>query len=280
MSVEREAFGDRERVLALAERLRWLFWLRLIAMAGIALSDVSTQLVGYTRSLGALPWIPVPLAVTYNLLFFFWLKRTRASRAPLYRVERSLHWQCYLQAMCDVAVLVLLAAVNGGIEYPLFYVLLLAVLLTGLLLPRGAVYVQANLGAALFAAMAYAEYRGWLTHQPFLAEAFQHQLYREPRAVAGICLSVTGMLNVTAFMVSNLARHLNRAEARTLRLLGGLRQQVREATGQLAVSSDGLQSGADDVTQVAGQIAATVQEIAHGASRQASQLEHLSLIHI
>jgi methyl-accepting chemotaxis protein len=272
-----EKWEEQERVRSRSDRLRWMINLRWIALAGLAASDIATQVVGYTGNADQwFPWLVIPLAVLYNLLFFLWIRRTRQSKAPLEQIERSLKWQCYLQALCDILALDLLVYSNGGVEYPLFYAPVLAVVLSGMLLPRRAAFLQANLGAAVFAVTSLAEYYGWIPHFYFLAPAYRHELYRDFRAVVAIILSLTGVLNVAAFLVSNMAGQLNQAEERIRRLLGQLRRQVKQAAGQLAQASAGLQGGAEEVNRVAGQIATTVQQIAQGAATQATQIERLS----
>ncbi len=266
-----------ERAQSQINRVRRMIFLRWFALAGVALSDMVTQLVGYTGNTAQwFPWLVVPLALLYNLAFFVWIHRTRQSHMSPDRLDRSLRWQCYLQALCDVLALNLLVYSNGGVEYPLFYAPVLAVVLSGMLLHRRGTFLQANLGAAVFALTSLAEYYGWLPHLAFLAPAYRHDLYLDFRAVVGTVLSLAGMLNVAALLVSNMSGQVNRAEERVRRLLGHLRRQVKEAAGRLAHASTGLETSATEVNQVAGQIAATVQQIAQGAAAQAAQLELLS----
>ncbi len=273
---DRDTLESRERVREQVERLRWLVALRWVAVVGIAVSDLFTQIVGYTQSDLLLPWIVAPLALGYNLTFLLWLRRIERGQAPLDRVERSLRWNLYLQALCDIVTMTLLVYLNGGIEYPLFYAPLLAVMLSGLLLPRAGVFIQANVGAALFTTMALAEYQGWIPHILFLSPEYQHNLHSDLKAALGTSLSMVGVLNVMAFLISSLGLRVRRAEARVRDLLWQLRGQVGEAVTRLAGETVSIQTAAEEVNQVAEQIAATVQQIAQGAGEQAAQLERLS----
>jgi methyl-accepting chemotaxis protein len=276
MTSDQETLEARERAHEQIERLRWLVTLRWVAVVGIAISDLLTQLVGYTRSDSLAGWLVAPLVVGYNLAFLLWLRQIkRRPQTPVARLERELRWNLYLQALCDIVVLTLMVYLNGGIEYPLYYAPLLAIILTGLVLSRTGVFIQANIGAALFAIMAVGEYQGWLPHIPYLAPRYQH-LYGDLQAALGSVLSMVGMLNVTAFLISMRSQRARRAEARTRELLRQLRGQVGAAATRLAGETVNIQTAAEEVGHVAEQIATTVQQIAQGAGEQAAQLDRLS----
>jgi methyl-accepting chemotaxis protein len=273
MTIDQEILEAQERIRGQAERLRWLIALRWVGLGGIAVMGLLTQFAGYARWL-FYGWVLAPVAFGYNALFAFWLRRVERAPWPLLQIERSLRWQGYLQALCDVVALNLLVYINGGVECPTVFMPLLAVVLSGLLLPRSGVFLQANAGAAFLAAISLAEYYGWIPHVPWLRRSFD--LYRDPRAILGVVLAMTTALNLVAYLMSSLGQRLNRAEARTRRLLGQLRRQVGQAAKRLASETVSIQSAAAEVSQVAGQIAATVQQIAQGAGQQATQLDHLS----
>lgn len=264
-----------ERLLGQMDRLRWLINLRWVAVFGIAAASVTTHVTGYTLWVVP-PWFLVPFVLVYNLAFTLWLRRARRAQWPPARTQRSLRWQGILQAICDMVAMVLLVYLDGGVEYPLFYAPLLAVMLSSLLLPRWGLFIQANLGAALFALMALGEYQGWLPHVDFLQLPYRHDLYRDSHGVGAIVLSMATMLNLTAFLMSSLGERLNQAEARSRGFLEQLRRTVIESSGQLARAVEGMQGGAQEIDHVAEQIASTVQEIARGAGQQAGQLDQLS----
>jgi methyl-accepting chemotaxis protein len=276
MTSDQESLEDRERAREQVERLRWLVTLRWVAVVGVALSDLTTQFVGYTVSDSLPGWLVAPLVLGYNLAFLLWLRQMERQPTPIARLERELRWNLYLQALCDIVVLTLMVYLNGGIEYPLHYAPLLAIMLTGLLLPRVGVFIQANVGAALFAMMAVAEYQGWIPHIFFLSPQYRHNLHGDLQAVLGTVLSMFGMLNVTAFLISSLGQRLRRAESRIRELLWQLRGQVGEVANRLAGETVSIQTAAEEVGHVAEQIATTVQQIAQGAGQQAAQLDRLS----
>jgi methyl-accepting chemotaxis protein len=149
-------------------------------------------------------------------------------------------------------------------------------MLTGLLLPRVGVFIQANVGAALFAMMAVAEYQGWIPHFAFLSPQYQQNLHGDLQAVLGTVLSIFGTLNVTAFLISNLGQRLRQVESRIRELLWQLRGQVGEVANRMAGETMSIQAAAEEVGHVAEQIATTVQQIAQGAGEQAGQLDRLS----
>lgn len=279
MSAERATWEDRDRLRGQIERLRGLINIRWVAVFGVAAASVATELVGYKLSIWP-PWSLVPGVIGYNVLFLWWLRRTgRAYQEEAYaysRLERSLRWQGYLQALCDMMAMILLVYLDGGVEYPLFYAPLLAVMLSSLILPLRGLLIQANFGAALFALMALGEYQGWVPHVIALQPPYRYGLYLDLPAVLARVLSTVVMLNVAAFLMSRLAQRMNQAEEHTRHLLGRLRRQVGAASRRLAHASQDMHQSAQEVNLVAEQIAVTVQEIAQGAGEQAGQLERLS----
>jgi methyl-accepting chemotaxis protein len=272
---EQATWQGREKVRGQIERLYWLIVLRWVGLAGVAAMGVLTQIAGYARFI-FYGWLLAPLGIGYNVLFLVWLRRTERSDSPLVRVERSLRWQGYLQAACDVLMLDLLVYLNGGVECPTIYAPLLGVMLSGLLLPRVGVFIQANLGAAILAAVVLAEYSGWIPHVPWLQPAYEQHLYRDIHAVLSAVLSMTAALNLVAYLMSSLGQRLNRTEGRIWQLLGRLRQEVGAAAAQLAQATQGIQNSAEEVNSVAEQIATTVHQIAQGAGQQAGELEKLT----
>lgn len=265
----------QQRLRTRSDRLRWMIALRWVGLAGISVAGLLPQIAGYAEYL-LLPWGLAPLALGYNLLFWWWLRWAERRPASLPRLDRILRLQGYLQALCDMVVLCLLVYLNGGVECPILPILLLPLMLSGLLLTRTGAFLQANLGAALFAFLALAEYQGWIPHIPFLRAEFQHGLYRDIRSVAGTVLAMAALMNLTAYIMSSLGYRLDRTEGYVRRLLGQLREEVKRGAGQLAQATVGLRGGAEEVTQVAEQIMATVQQIAQGTAQQAEQLEGLS----
>ena len=278
MATDREAWVE-EKVRSQIARSRWLINLRWAGLAGVALTGAATQVAGYTVLLNP-GWLVAPVALAYNALFLLWIQQIQrayqSGRSPLQRLQRSLYWETYLQALCDVVALYLVIYLNGGVECPIMYIPLLAVMLSSVILPRSGIFLQANLGAALFALMALAEFMGWIPHIRFIQQGYELGSYRQAPAVLSAVLSMFAVMNLTAYIMSSLGQQLNRAEWRIRHVLGRLRQQVREAAGQLAASAGSLRYSAEEVDQVAGQIATTVQHIAQGAGQQAGQLEHLS----
>jgi methyl-accepting chemotaxis protein len=272
---EQATWQGREKVRGQIERLYWLIVLRWVGLAGVAAMGVLTQVAGYARFV-FYGWILAPLGIGYNVLFLVWLQRTERADWPLARVERSLRWQGYLQAACDVLMLDLLVYLNGGVECPTIYAPLLGVMLSGLLLPRVGVFIQANLGAAILAAVVLAEYSGWIPHVPWLQPAYEQHLYGDIHAVLSAVLSMTAALNLVAYLMSSLGQRLNRTEGRIWQLLGRLRQEVGAAAAQLAQATQGIQNSAEEVNSVAEQIATTVHQIAQGAGQQAGELEKLT----
>jgi methyl-accepting chemotaxis protein len=111
---------------------------------------------------------------------------------------------------------------------------------------------------------------------PFLAPQYQQGLARQLPAVLGRLFSMGIMMNVIGYLCLNIIGQLDRMEIRARRILAQVREQVLSASQDLANSSVGLGHGASDVTEVAEQMASTVQQIAQGAAHQASQLESIS----
>jgi methyl-accepting chemotaxis protein len=271
-----ETWEDQERVRGQIARMRWLIGLRWAGILGVAFTGTIPQITGYASFFLDMGWLLAPPAIVYNMAFMIWLRQSRKAQWPLSRLERSLRWQAYLVALCDVLTLTTLVYLNGGIENPSIFVPLIAVMVDALILPRAAAFIQANLGAAVLAITAFGSYRGWLPYVAYLNPTYERSLYRDIHAVASTVLLMTILLNLVTYMMSGLAKRLNQADMRDRRLLGRLHWEVREASGRLAESATSLRGGAAEVSQVAGQIATTVHQIAQGADEQATQLERLS----
>ncbi len=276
MLPEIERLEQADRVESLLDRLGWVIRLRWVGLLVIALVGLVPQATGYARFELDYGWWVAPPTILYNLLFWLWCRATARSARPVETKERSLRWQTYLQALCDIVILIALVYLEGGIEHPIVYLPLVAVILDGLLLSRRGVFIQANLGAALFTLMAVGEYQGWLPHIPYLYEAYRHNLYQDLRVVLSVTLSMVGMLNLAAFLISSLGGRLGRSEEQMRALLGRLERQVRVAVEELNHAAQMMRSSAEQLNLVADQIAATVGEIARGAGEQARQVETLS----
>lgn len=278
MMTEPQRWEVHGQVRTQMARLRWLINLRWGGFAGIAIAGVLTQVAGFSIIPG-LGWAVLPPAVLYNLLFFWWLRRIQRAheqeRLSLPQVQGRLRLQAFLQALCDVLVLNTLVYLNSGIECPIIYIPLLAVMLGSVILPAWGLFLQANLGAVLFAAMAWGEYLGWLKHINFVRAEYQTGLHLNATAVLSATLAMWAIMNVAAYVMASLGGQLNRVEGRIRGLLGGLRQEVQEAVEKLAGAAESLQVGGTEMGEVAGQIALTVQQIAQGAGEQAGQLERL-----
>ncbi|MBN1180267.1 MAG: hypothetical protein JXD18_13730 [Anaerolineae bacterium] len=275
MTSEQENWDRWGRARKQLARLRWLVLLRWIGIIGIAVIGMIPQITGYA-SFFLLGWLLLPPAIIYNLIFAIWLRQAARADWSLARFERSLRWQGYLVALCDIVALSLLVYLNGGVECPILYAPLIAVILDALILPLPAVFFQVNLGAAILAFTMLGSYFGWLPYVAYLNPDFEHFIYRDLRAVLSVVLSMTASLNLSGFLMASLGRRLNQAEFQSQQLLGQIRSQVKGATRQLALATESIHSGAENVQEVAEQIAETVHQIADGAGHQAEQLERLS----
>ena len=169
-----------------------------------------------------------------------------------------------------------LVYLNGGVQSPLIYVPIIAVMLSGLVLPRPGMFLQANLGAALLALMAVGEYAGWLPHILFISAKYDAGWYREPQVAASMVLSIVGdaerggCLDVQHDAAAEPGRRAD------LALLGQLQRQVGEAANRLAHETRSIQGEVEGAIQVAGEIAVTVHQITEGACQQAAQFEGLA----
>jgi methyl-accepting chemotaxis protein len=276
MMSDRGSWESWARVRGQMERLRWLIVLRWAGVIGVAIIGTISQSVGYASFFLDMGWLVAPPTILYNVIFMLWLRRARRADWPLLRLERSLRWQAYLQAVCDIVGLSTLVYLDGGVECPFFYVPLIVVMLDALILPRAGAFLLANLGAAILAVTTLGSYQGWIPYIAYLEPAYEYNLYRDIHAVLSAVLSMTAALNLVAYLMSSLGQRLNRTEGRVWRLLGRLREEVGAAAAQLAQETQGIQGGAEEVNAVAEQIATTVHQIAQGAGQQAVELEKLS----
>ena len=267
---------DAEYLQVRAERLRWIINVRWVAMAGMGLSGAALQWSGYALQ-GLTPgWYLVIPAVLINLLFIVVLNLSLRGDPPPEKLEFRLRWQAYAQSTADAVLLTTLVYLNGGPEFPLYTIPLFAVFADAVLLSGFEIFVQANLAWFLLGFFFLGEYTGRLPSIPYLSPGYSQNLAKDWPAMWGELLAMGVLLNVAGFISLTVVGRMDRLEIRTRRMLARMREQVLRASADLAESSAGLSHGAADVNLVAGQMAATVQQIALGAAHQAGQLENIS----
>ncbi len=151
-------------VVPKAARLRWLVYLRWLALGGVAIG----LLVAW---IARLPWVaprPIGLAlgvgVFYNTAFLWRVRRLilQAQATQVAGLDRELE----LQALADVGALTLLLLSSGGVRNPIcifygFHVVLGAMLGYA----RGAI-LAALVGSIGIGLLVFAEHAGWLLAPP------------------------------------------------------------------------------------------------------------------
>lgn len=151
-----------------AARLRWLVYLRWVALAGVAVGLGIAHLAQF-------PWVaPRPIALTlavgilYNLAFLWRVRRlTHASGER--GMPGVLDREHELQALADVGALTLLLLASGGVHNPICMFYGFHVVLGGMLGYRRGAMLAAVMGSAGIGLLVMAERSGLLLSPPLLS---------------------------------------------------------------------------------------------------------------
>jgi len=156
-------------VVPKAARLRWLVYLRWLALSAVALGLAVSQVA-------QLDWVaPRPIAVAliggllYNLAFL-WRVRRLEGQLPTYISSDRQSWpatesvdrELELQALADVGALTLLLAASGGLQNPICIFYGFHVVLGAMLGDRRGALLAASMASLGIVVLALAQRSGWL----------------------------------------------------------------------------------------------------------------------
>jgi signal transduction histidine kinase len=123
------------------------------------------------------------------------------------RPEMGRRWIYLAFTLLDLAVLLVLIQLTGGIESPAVVLVLVQVLLTCVLLPGRWVYIFGGLAFSGVTGIALAEGFGWLPHRNLLPDAGS-VLYRDPSFLAGALGMLAAAIVLTIVLIVPFLREL------------------------------------------------------------------------
>jgi signal transduction histidine kinase len=192
-----------------AARLRWLVYLRWLALAAVAIGLVVAQL-------GRFPWVsPRPIAVAlvvgvlYNLTFLWRVRRLMSS--GLLAVEQApgevgpLDRELELHALADVGALTLLLLASGGVRNPVSMFFGFHVVLGAMLGDTRGALLAATMGCIGIGLLVLAESSGLLLSPPLLSPPLW--------LVAGAALLTISSL---AYFALGVVRYVEREQDRAV----------------------------------------------------------------
>jgi len=190
---------------------RWFIRLRWLAVGALFVTvSVTRWVVGIRLPLAELYGLGAVLAV-YNVLFYWYLETLSA------RPEAEVSYQvaerfANVQVIADLLCMTVLLHFSGGVENPLSVFYIFHVIIASIMLPQGQSYAQAAYAFCLFAALAFLEYTGVVTHyhlEGYISEP-QYQNWHYIFGHLGM-LAVT--LATAAFFTTSVVSRLRERQA-------------------------------------------------------------------
>jgi signal transduction histidine kinase len=184
----------------LEERVRWFIRLRWVAVLGIfALSWIPAKLLGISLPLFQLNC--VGFGVLLLNLFYFLL------RGPILTRE----WFAHIQVVGDWLGLIFIVHYTGGVESPVLFYFIFHVIISAVLLPRKACFLQATFALIMVTCMALLEALLLIPHMP-VKEFFPWYLYRNPWFILGELFFLATTLYGAAYLATSVTQRLKQRE--------------------------------------------------------------------
>ncbi|MFH0965516.1 MAG: HAMP domain-containing sensor histidine kinase [Planctomycetota bacterium] len=217
---------DPMAVKRLVSDTGWLIRLRWLAALGMVLATLLTQYafgigVG-TRQLLLLALLLAACNAFFRQ-YFAHLKHLVPNEHTLRRARRFVH----VQIVVDLVILTAALHYCGGIRNPIVIFYIFHVILASILLPPGASYFHAALGAALFLSLGIIEHVRPELHWPLKG----YDWVSAPttwRLLLGEVLILALALYVAAYLAGTLSRMLHKREGELVRTLASLRERTHE----------------------------------------------------
>lgn len=192
----------------LVERIYWLIRLRWIAIAGVVLTVLFTRQFLYLP----IPFLPVYSIVIflaiYNSAFLFYLNRANKESVSFPKKAVRI---ANAQISLDLLNLASLIHFSGGIENPFIFYFIFHMIISSILLSRGAAFLQATFAVLLFLLLVTGEYSGVITHY-CLGELFVSSQHYNLVYIAGIFFVFMTTLYIAVYMTSSISKKLRQRE--------------------------------------------------------------------
>lgn len=146
------------------------------------------------------------LSLTYNIILHRLRKYVKLEVNTFNPLYLSL-----IQMLLDLLFLLLLVYFTGGIESPLYLLLIFHMIIGSLILPGALVYALATIFVALFINLIILEHIGALPHH-HINGLFNVDLYTNLNFVIGYLATFTFMIFVSIYLSNGIARQLYRRE--------------------------------------------------------------------
>lgn len=184
-------------------KLRYGFVIALVIFILISIVIIKIDLS--PSQLIAIPSIAL-ISFTYNIILHRLRKYVKLEVDKFNPLYLSL-----IQMILDLLFLLLLVYFTGGIESPLYMLLIFHMLIGSLILPGALVYALAIIFVALFVAMIIFEHLGVLPHHQ-ISGLFNVNLYTNVNFVIGYLSTFTFMIFVSVYLSNRIARQLYNRE--------------------------------------------------------------------
>lgn len=181
-------------------RVRWFIRLRWLAVLGIfAFSWIPAKVFGISLPLLQISCVGVGVLVLNTFYFFL--------RGPILTKE----WFGHIQVAGDWLVLIFIVHYTGGIESPVLFYFIFHIIISAVLLPRLACFLEATLALIMIACLAMLEAAGIIPHMP-VKEFFPWYLYRNPWYVLGELFFLATTFYGAAYLATYVTQALKKRE--------------------------------------------------------------------
>ena len=201
-------FKENLKKAELVERIRWLIFLRWLAISGLFIATyIFSSVFNVLEQVIPLYTIGVIIGLT-NAGFLFY---TNALRAKTF-VSVQMH--AGIQIMTDHFFLICLLYFAGGIENPFIFYFLFHAIIGGIFLEKKYSYLQALFAASLFALLLLLEYYSVIPHQPlqtFSAFKYSDELWHSEVYILCIFFALASTIFISVYFVTSLMDRLRKS---------------------------------------------------------------------
>ena len=210
----------------LVNSVAWLINIRWLAGVGVLVATWFIDVVVMRLTLLVLPLYVIGLAILgYNAIFSIVLRRLlQNEQRDVYQFDRLAKTQIGF----DWVAMTALIHFSGGITSPITFYFFFHILIAAMLFTQRATFAYAAVASLLFAATAWLEYTGTLSHVSVLPGQ-DAAIFRDPLFGFGVVVFFASAMFVAAYLASTISRRLRKRQTQVI----DLTQNLQRAYGRL-----------------------------------------------
>ena len=192
----------------LIERIRWLIWLRWIAIMGLFVTTYAASNVFHVVTWAAPLYVIGIFLVVCNIGF------TSYARVLKKKNYSSVQRCAGIQIMWDLFSLMSLIYFAGGVWNPFILYILFHVIIAAILLEKRYCYLQAAFAICLLALMLSLEYYSIIPHQPLRISStrtFDNELRHYEVYILGLFFAISSTIFISVYFVTSIMERLKKS---------------------------------------------------------------------